>query len=366
MRVLMPIGIGVLFAAVLALPSSAATRPGGSRVESGPFQYIAGLVTSASMEPTIHCANRNDPYCGGAVADLLVEDFSGARFVRRGDIIAYREPAAAAKYCVDKPGVATHRVIGVGGDRVSVQDGVVTLNGRRLNESYVPTSERGGRSGTWLVPRGSFFVLGDNRVYACDSRYYGAVSRASVLGRVVEIVRDAAGGSDPDGPPIVHVKYPYKAMDAPSGTMAPTMRCAKSGDPRDCTARFDDLALVELSGSRFLKRGTIVSFNEPQTARRYCDFGTGLGRVIGLPGETVSERGGIVSIDGRELHEPYVAADDRGGSVHGSWHVPPGSVFVLDDYRRGLGSCDSHIWGPLPVRFIRGRVTEVFRTTARS
>jgi signal peptidase I len=56
-------------------------------------------------------------------------------------------------------------------------------------------------------------------------------------------------------------------------------------------------------------------------------------RVIGLPGETVRERNGLISIDGKPLEEPYVseARRDRGA---GTWHVPKKAYLVIGDNRR--------------------------------
>jgi signal peptidase I len=63
------------------------------------------------------------------------------------------------------------------------------------------------------------------------------------------------------------------------------------------------------------------------TSHRYVE------RVLGLPGETVLDRNGVVSIDGKPLKEPYVRAGDR-GSRSSAWHVPKGAYFVLGDNRR--------------------------------
>ena len=56
-------------------------------------------------------------------------------------------------------------------------------------------------------------------------------------------------------------------------------------------------------------------------------------RVIGLPGETVTERSGQMAIDGKPLDEPYVKAERRDSRTN-RWRVPNGSYLVIGDNRR--------------------------------
>jgi signal peptidase I len=63
-------------------------------------------------------------------------------------------------------------------------------------------------------------------------------------------------------------------------------------------------------------------------------------RVIGLPGETVTERNGSVEIDGTPLEESYVKPDERRNGVVRTLRVPPDSYLVLGDNRR------SKCWAP--------------------
>ena len=61
--------------------------------------------------------------------------------------------------------------------------GVVLIDGDRLSEPYVDPDLRGDANGTWpRVPSGHYFVLGDNRTHSCDSRMWGTVPRASLVG----------------------------------------------------------------------------------------------------------------------------------------------------------------------------------------
>jgi signal peptidase I len=79
-------------------------------------------------------------------------------------------------------------------------------------------------------------------------------------------------------------------------------------------------------------------------------------RVIGLPGETVSERRGRVYVDGKPLKEPYVKFGD---TETGTWHVPKGRYFFMGDNRPQ--SCDSREWGSAPRKNVVGKVFEILR-----
>ncbi len=98
------------------------------------------------------------------------------------------------------------------------------------------------------------------------------------------------------------------------------------------------------------KRGDVVVFNFPQATER--DF---IKRVIGLPGETVSVRGGVVYVNDVPLDEPYISAPP---SYENSWTLAPDHFFVLGDNRNS--SSDSHQWGPLARHYLSGRAVLVY------
>lgn len=85
-------------------------------------------------------------------------------------------------------------------------------------------------------------------------------------------------------------------------------------------------------------------------------------RVIGLPGETVEVRDGVILIDGEVLVEKYPTMRPNYQS-YGPVTVPPGEVFVLGDNR--ANSQDSHVIGTVPIRNIEGRAEMVFWPPAR-
>jgi signal peptidase I len=146
--------------------------------------------------------------------------------------------------------------------------------------------------------------------------------------------------------------HPYRI---PSSSMEPTLHCAKPQP--GCTARFSDRFLV----FKFLHwgRGDIVAFKTPPLARVRCGAGgTFVKRVIGLPGERVSERDGVFFIDGRRLDESYIAADRRDHEPARTWRVPDGSYFLVGDNR--TQSCDSRVWGPVPKGNVIGKLTVIY------
>ena len=154
------------------------------------------------------------------------------------------------------------------------------------------------------------------------------------------------------------VAKPYRI---PSPSMEPTLHCAKPIE--HCEGRLSDRVIANRLAYRFREpeRGEIVVFKAPETVGR-CGLATGgspfVKRIVGLPGEVVSTRDGIVFIDGDRLLEPYVARSRRGDET-GTWpRVAPGHYFVLGDNR--MRSCDSRTWGTVPRDSLIGPVTVTY------
>ncbi|HEY8716467.1 MAG TPA: signal peptidase I [Candidatus Acidoferrum sp.] len=97
-----------------------------------------------------------------------------------------------------------------------------------------------------------------------------------------------------------------------------------------------------------IHRGDVVVFWYPLD--RSKSF---IKRVIALPGETVSIRQGVVTVDGKVVPEPYVPAQYEDASDYGPVRVPKDSYFVMGDHR--ISSNDSRVFGPVASRFIYGR-----------
>jgi signal peptidase I len=153
------------------------------------------------------------------------------------------------------------------------------------------------------------------------------------------------------------VVNPYRI---PSSSMEPTLHCARPAP--GCEARFSDRVLANrfIYHFRSPKRGEIIVFKTPPEAKRRCGAGgTFVKRLIGLPGDVVSERDGYVYIDGRRLDEPYIKPDRRDHDAPRSWpRVAPGHYFFMGDNR--AESCDSRVWGTVPRANIIGEVFFVY------
>ena len=152
------------------------------------------------------------------------------------------------------------------------------------------------------------------------------------------------------------VVNPYRI---PSSSMKPTLHCARPAP--GCEARFSDRVLANRFIYRFEspKRGQIIVFNTPPLAKVRCGAGgTFVKRLIGLPGETVSEKNGYVYINGKLLKEPYIQPERRDHEPMRTWHVPPGYYFFMGDNRSQ--SCDSRVWGAVPRKNLIGEVFFVY------
>jgi signal peptidase I len=164
----------------------------------GLFLLIQGFlvkpfrIPSESMVPTLSVGQR-----------VLVDRVS-FRFgdPERGDVVVFKPPLGADE---DRCGVARpedspcprptpqrsdtnfiKRVVGLPGDRLKVLEGRVYINGRRLDEPYIrPDAECGicNEPREIEIPRGHYFMMGDNRGESADSREWGPVPKDWMIGQ---------------------------------------------------------------------------------------------------------------------------------------------------------------------------------------
>jgi signal peptidase I len=103
--------------------------------------------------------------------------FVGA--IERSDLVVFHFP-------LDRSQSYIKRVIGIPGDWVEVTDGTVFVNGKAIDEPYVPEEYRDHISTVRKrIKAGQYFVLGDHRTSSNDSRMWGLVDRADIYGKAV-------------------------------------------------------------------------------------------------------------------------------------------------------------------------------------
>jgi signal peptidase I len=135
------------------------------------FLYRPVKVEGTSMMPSLYDQER-----------LFINQFSykfGLGDIKRGDTVVFYFPGEPSESYIK-------RVIGLPGDTVAVDDGYVIVNGKKLEENYVPAEYRDDRSySAKIVPPAQYFVLGDHRVSSNDSRAWGFVPRNYIYGKAV-------------------------------------------------------------------------------------------------------------------------------------------------------------------------------------
>jgi signal peptidase I len=99
--------------------------------------------------------------------------------IERGDVIIFRYPLKPNKYFIK-------RVIGLPGERISIKDGNVFINNKRLKEPYLKLSFKSKEnSPSILIPQGNYYVLGDHRTWSNDSRNGWLVPKEYIIGKAV-------------------------------------------------------------------------------------------------------------------------------------------------------------------------------------
>jgi signal peptidase I len=145
----------------------------------GAVVYRPYTVPTSSMSPTIDMGDR-----------VLAQRVDGGE-VRRGDVVVFTDKTWVSNAPVVK------RVVAVGGDTVACcTDGKLTVNGKQIDEPYLPEGSVAETNGfpTVTVPEGRLFLLGDEREGSLDSTAHltdaagGTVARSAVSARVDAVV----------------------------------------------------------------------------------------------------------------------------------------------------------------------------------
>ena len=133
------------------------------------FVFELTDVNGKSMEPTLASSEM-----------IFVEKISRySGDINRGDIVIVQYPELDDTY--------VKRIIGIPGDRIAIKDGALYLNGDKMSESYIKEPMNYSMEET-TVPKGSYYVMGDNRNMSIDSRTVGALPKDMIIGHAVFVV----------------------------------------------------------------------------------------------------------------------------------------------------------------------------------
>jgi signal peptidase I len=128
-------------------------------------------VPTGSMIPTIHRRDR-----------VVVNHFAYAfgEKPRAGDVVSYRHEA-----------LFIHRLVAGPGDTIEMRDNVLSVNGKQRHEPYIritPEVSALRTFGPITIPPGHYFLMGDNRDNANDSRFQGFIAEKQIVGRMIYVL----------------------------------------------------------------------------------------------------------------------------------------------------------------------------------
>lgn len=132
------------------------------------FVFSPFYIPSGSMEPTLQ------------IGDRIIVSKINYRFEEpeRGDIIVFKFP-------LDPNRDFVKRVVGLEGETIAARDGVLYINGKRLEEDYLPQNINFPDFGPEKIPQGCYFMMGDNRNNSDDSRNWGPLPEEYIIGQAL-------------------------------------------------------------------------------------------------------------------------------------------------------------------------------------
>ncbi|HAF17192.1 MAG: signal peptidase I [Thermacetogeniaceae bacterium] len=127
------------------------------------------FIPSPSMEPTLFPGDR------------IIVNKIGYKFrePERGDVIVFHYP-------LDPERDFVKRVIAFEGETIEIRNNYVYIDGQRLEEPYIPDVVIGDFEPV-RVPKGHYFVMGDNRNNSEDSREWGPLDKDLLIGKAIFI-----------------------------------------------------------------------------------------------------------------------------------------------------------------------------------
>ena len=169
--------VAVVAASVCVATILSLAAPAGTTV---PFKIVSG-----AMQPALKVDET-----------VQVTPFKPNFSIAPGEIVVFRSPSSDACGGGSTSPYVVKRIVALPGQTISLSNGFVLINGKRLAEPWLNGADRGrtdpgppgpsySLSKPYRVPANTYFVLGDNRSDSCDSRYTGPIPRSLLYGAVV-------------------------------------------------------------------------------------------------------------------------------------------------------------------------------------
>jgi signal peptidase I len=139
------------------------------------FIVQAFKIPSGSMLPTLQIGDH-------ILVNKFIYHFTSPQ---RGDVIVF-------KYPKDETRDFIKRVIGLPNDKLEIRNKRVFVNDHPLDEPYISHSDPGVQEesisprdcfGPVIIPPGKYFMMGDNRDFSMDSRFWGFLDRSKIRGK---------------------------------------------------------------------------------------------------------------------------------------------------------------------------------------
>ena len=115
------------------------------------FVFFNVYIPSESMVPTLNVGDK-----------LVVTRIYNTDNIKRGEVVVF--------YSDELQETVIKRVVGIPGDHIEIDNGVVSVNGDVIQEDYVKNNEYNKTKLVFDVPEDKFFFLGDNRIRSNDAR----------------------------------------------------------------------------------------------------------------------------------------------------------------------------------------------------
>jgi len=164
------------------------------------FIVQAFKIPSSSMEPTLLIGDH-----------LLVNRLSYVMKVPFTDTVIFslgnpkKEDVVVFRYPMDKSKDFIKRVIATGGDKLEIVNKVIYVNDKRIDDRWGHYKDNDiipaylspkDNLGPIIVPKDSYFVMGDNRDRSLDSRFWGFVKKEDLVGKAFILYFSWDGNSD--------------------------------------------------------------------------------------------------------------------------------------------------------------------------